>query len=65
MFALHQSLKVLVKLFQKLASLGSAHKNGAFFLPSFFFAPRVSKKKRHCGLLQNNKNPCGAKISSS
>jgi hypothetical protein len=46
MFALHQSVKVLVKLFQKLAGLGSAHKNGAFFLPSFFFAPLVPKKKR-------------------
>ena len=49
MFALHQSVKVLVKLFQKLAGLGSAHKNGAFFLPSFFFAPLVPKKKRNCG----------------
>ena len=48
-FVLHQSLKVLVKLFQKLAGLGSAHKNGVFFLPSFFFAPLVPKKKRDCG----------------
>ena len=32
MFALHQSVKVLVKLFQKLAGLGSAHKNGAHVL---------------------------------
>ena len=51
MFALHQSVKVLVKLFQKLAGLGGAHKNGAFFLPSFFFAPLVPKKKRYCGIL--------------
>ena len=33
--------------FKKLAGLGSAHKNGAFFLPSFFFAPLVPKKKRY------------------
>ena len=51
MFALHPSVKVLVKLFQKLAGLGSAHKNGAFFLPSFFFAPLVPKKKRDNGIL--------------
>ena len=51
MFALHQSVKVLVKLFQKLAGLGRAHKNGAFFLPSFFFAPLVPKKKRDCEVL--------------
>ena len=50
-FALHQSLKVLVKLFQKLAGLGRAHKNGAFFLPSFFFAPLVPKKKRDWEIL--------------
>ena len=51
MFALHQSVKVLVKLFQKLAGLGRAHKNGAFFLPSFFFAPLVPKKKRDYAVL--------------
>ena len=47
MLALHPSLKVLVKLFGQLAGLGSAHKNGVFFLPSFFFAPLVPKKKRY------------------
>jgi hypothetical protein len=51
MFALYQSVKVLVKLFQKLAGLGSAHNYGAFFLPSFFFAPLVPKKKRDNGIL--------------
>ena len=50
MFALHPRVKVLVKLFQKLAGLGRAHKKGAFFLPSFFFAPHVPKKKRYCGV---------------
>jgi hypothetical protein len=30
MFALYQSVKVLVKLFQKLAGLGRAHKKTAF-----------------------------------
>ena len=45
-FPLHPRRKVLVKLFQKLAGLGSDHKNGVFFLPSFFFAPLVPKKKR-------------------
>ena len=50
-FALHLRSKVLVKLFQKLAGLGSAHKNGVFFLPSFFFAPLVPKKKRDNGIL--------------
>jgi hypothetical protein len=33
MFALHPCVKVLVKLFQKLAGLGSAHKNTASFSP--------------------------------
>ena len=47
MFVPPPSVKVLVKLFQKLAGLGSAHKNGVFFLPSFFFAPLVPKKKRY------------------
>jgi hypothetical protein len=41
----------LVKLFQKLAGLGSAHNYGAFFLPSFFFAPLVPKKKRDYEIL--------------
>ena len=44
------SVKVLVKLFQKLAGLGRAHKKRRFFLPSFFFAPLVPKKKRCCGV---------------
>ena len=51
MFVLYQSVKVLVKLFGELAGLGRAHKNGVFFLPSFFFAPLVPKKKRDNGIL--------------
>ena len=51
MFVLHQSVKVLVKLFGQLAGLGSAHKNGAHVLPSFFFAPLVPKKKRDYEIL--------------
>ncbi len=35
MFALHQSMKVLVKLFQKLAGLGSAHKTAFSFCQAF------------------------------
>jgi hypothetical protein len=58
MLAPRPRVKVLVKLFQKLACLGRAHKNGAFFLPSFFFAPCISKKKRYYRLtipmLNNN-----------
>ena len=47
MFVLYQSGKVFSQVFfKKLAGLGGAHKNGAFFLPSFFFAPLVPKKKR-------------------
>ena len=46
MFALYPRSKVLVKLFQKLAGLGRAHKNGVSFCQAFFFAPFVSKKKR-------------------
>ena len=45
-FAPHQYRKVLVKLFGQLAGLGRDHKNGVFFLPSFFFAPLLPKKKR-------------------
>ena len=44
-FALHPRSKVLVKLFQKLAGLGRAHKNGVFFLPSFFFCASCAKRK--------------------
>ena len=52
MFALHQSVKVFSQVFfKKLAGLGSAHNYGAFFLPSFFFAPLVPKKKRDCEVL--------------
>ena len=53
MFALHQSVKVLVKLFQKLAGGWGEqpHNYGVFFLPSFFFAPLVPKKKRDCEVL--------------
>ena len=38
--------------FKKLARVWGEqpHKNGAFFLPSFFFAPLVPKKKRDCGI---------------
>ena len=35
MFALHPSLKVLVKLFQKLAGLGRAHKTALSFCQAF------------------------------
>ena len=31
--------------FKKLAGLGRAHKNGAFFLPSFFFCASCAKRK--------------------
>ena len=50
MFAPHPRGKVFSQVFfKKLAGLGRAHKNGVFFLPSFFFAPLVPKKKRYCG----------------
>ena len=51
-------LKVLVELFQKLARVEAADASSPsqrrnalarFFLPSFFFAPVVSKKKRVIG----------------
>ena len=46
MFALHQSVKVFSQVFfKKLAGLGRAHKNGAFFLPSFFFCASCAKRK--------------------
>jgi hypothetical protein len=35
MFALYQSVKVLVKLFQKLAGLGRAHKTAFLFAKPF------------------------------
>ncbi len=52
MFAPHPSVKVFSQVFfKKLAGLGGAHKNGAFFLPSFFFAPLVPKKMGYCDVL--------------
>ena len=47
MFALHPTVKVFSQVFfKKLAGMGRAHKKRRFFLPSFFFAPLVPKKKR-------------------
>ena len=46
-----QAWKFLVKFFSKNLRVWAAPiKNGAFFLPSFFFAPLVPKKKRNCGV---------------
>jgi hypothetical protein len=45
MFALHQSLKVLVKLFQKLAGLGRAHKKRRFLFAKLFLCASCAKEK--------------------
>ena len=45
MFAPHQSLKVLVKLFQKLAGLGSAHKKRHFLFAKLFLCASRAKEK--------------------
>ena len=44
-FALHQSVKVLVKLFQKLAGLGSAHKKRRFLFAKLFLCASRAKEK--------------------
>ena len=44
MFTPHQSVKVLVKLFQKLAGLGSAHKT-AFLFAKLFLCASCAKEK--------------------
>ena len=53
MFALHQSVKVFSQVFLKnLRGFGASSPIiRRFFLPSFFFAPLVPKKKRDCGIL--------------
>ena len=45
MFALHQSVKVLVKLFQKLAGLGRAHKKRRFLFAKLFLCASCAKEK--------------------
>ena len=45
MFALHPSVKVLVKLFQKLAGLGSAHKKRRFLFAKLFLCASCAKEK--------------------
>ena len=44
-FARTKAPKVLIDLFQKVAGVGRAHRNGVFFLITFSFAPVVSKEK--------------------
>ena len=45
MFALHQSVEVLVKLFQKLAGLGGAHKKRRFLFAKLFLCASCAKEK--------------------
>ena len=45
MFALHSRSKVLVKLFQKLAGLGSAHKKRRFLFAKLFLCASCAKEK--------------------
>ena len=45
MFVLHQSVKVLVKLFQKLAGLGRAHKKRRFLFAKLFLCASRAKEK--------------------
>ena len=51
MFALYQSVKVLVKLFQKLAGLGRALKKRRFLFAKLFLCASCAKEKAELWVL--------------